>query len=223
MGAYRLQVAVWFDSVAPKDAMVIDPCFNIAGVYGLGPPDDTQGLCNELATAVDTKIGVIHPQLRVRSYALPYVKGAGHTAEKVLNPGSVVATSWPRETALCLSYYAAQNKPRYRGRLYIPQAFWALALTGNRPTTTIMNAVLAWKDIFTALGGINVDWIVWSDKDGAHRPVTDVWVDDEYDSIRSRGLRPTTRVTATTTEANAPNIALSLSSDRHLEDAPRAP
>jgi hypothetical protein len=186
--------------------MVIDPCFHDA----LGT-NVAQTLADDLATAVNGKIAGT-PQIRVRMYELPYVKGAGHTAEKLLNKGTSPASTLPREQALCLSFYAGQNKPRQRGRVYLPIVWLGSGYGGVRPTTPMMTAALSWRTIFENLGGVNIDWVVWSEKDAQSRPVTDVWVDDEHDTVRSRGLRPTSRLTATTSEAGAPNL-VRLSSD----------
>lgn len=200
---YRLQVAVWYDSLSPKDGMVIDPTFHVTGA-GDGDP---QQLCDDLAAAVDTKIPAT-TQVRVRAYKLPYVKGAGHVGEKELQTGASPASSMPRELALCLSYYAGQNRPRYRGRLYIPLQFLGLAITGNRPSSQQMTEVMSWRSVFENLGGVDVDWCLYSERDNVARAITNVWCDDEFDIIRTRGLRGTTRQTATTGEAGAPNLVL---------------
>jgi hypothetical protein len=36
-------------------------------------------------------------------------------------------------------------------------------------------------------------WVVYSRKTGGDAQVTNVWVDDEWDTVRSRGLRGTVR------------------------------
>jgi hypothetical protein len=42
-----------------------------------------------------------------------------------------------------------------------------------------------------------VAWVVWSRKDQVARPVTNYWCDDEWDTVRSRGLKAVTRQTGT--------------------------
>lgn len=203
MATYRIQVAVWYDSLAAKDAMVIDPVFNIA--QPLGGEDDPGQLCTDLATGMNTKL-LGSPQIRTRAYLLPYVRGAGHVAEHIVNTGNSPATTNPREIALCLSFYSEKNSPRTRGRLYIPTVFTGNAPTGNRPTVAMMDAVLSFVPIFTGLGGVNVDWSVWSVRDATNRAITNCWCDDEWDVVRSRGLQPSSRRTVTTTEDNPPNL-----------------
>jgi hypothetical protein len=217
MSCYRLQVAIWYDSLAPKDAMCIDPVFNIA--QPLGGSDDPQTLCNDLALAMKGWISQT-TQIRTRAYVLPYVRGAGHVGEAFQNKSLVAASPAPRELAICLSFYADENKPRKRGRLYIP-AFWASVGTlPNRPTTTMQNSIIGIRGIFTGLGGVNVDWSVWSTRDSTHRAVQQVWVDDEWDVVRSRGLVPTSRVQASTSEADIPNLVALQAPAQSPEPAP---
>jgi hypothetical protein len=196
-------VAWWYDSLAPRDAVVIDPVFNIA--QPLGGTDDPQQLCDDLATAW-SGLTSHASQVRVRAYALPYVRGTGHVGEAIQNVGLAPPSTKPRELAVCLSFYADKNKPRQRGRLYMPVELLPGAATSNRPTTAQMSACFDPMTAFTALGGINVDWSVYSVRDDQHRPITNAWVDNEWDVIRSRGLQGTSRQLRTTSEADIPNI-----------------
>jgi hypothetical protein len=108
------------------------------------------------------------------------------------------ASGNPRELAICLSFYADRNIPRHRGRLYFPAPIVAGSSLSVRPSSIAMNAVAAFVPVFAGLGGVDVDWVVWSEKDRTARKVTNWWVDDEWDVVRSRGLRPTTRLTGST-------------------------
>jgi hypothetical protein len=60
--------------------------------------------------------------------------------------------------------------------------------------------------ILTALGGLDVDWVVYSRVDNRSSPVTDWFVDNSWDTQRRRGPRATSRITGTTSEASAPNL-----------------
>jgi hypothetical protein len=55
------------------------------------------------------------------------------------------------------------------------------------------------------------------------RPVTDVWVDDEFDVVRSRGLQPTSRLKATTSEGDIPNLVSLASFNPTLSDLDLSP
>src|SRR4051812_13555618 len=198
---YRAQVAVWHDSVSPADAATINPAFKVTGIA----PADPQQLAQDLADAISTKMGDPTRKIRVRMYELPMVPPIIPKAE--VNKGSAApAASSNRDIALCLSYYCDTNTKRRRGRLYIPAYWEGTTAFASRPTTPQMSGVLAWHTIFTNLGGADVDWVLWSERDQTSHPVTNVYVDNEWDTVRSRGLKPSTRLTATTTEGNQPNL-----------------
>ena len=72
-----------------------------------------------------------------------------------------------QEIALCLSYYSGFNRPRLRGRLYLPYA-WIFQSSGTgtasvRPTSTQQLAVRAFADTVLKSGiSIGCDWTVCS-------------------------------------------------------------
>ena len=70
----------------------------------------------------------------------------------------------------------------------------------TRPSQTTRDKVAELAPILAALGGVDVDWSVWSKVDGQARAVTNWWIDDEWDTQRLRGLRGATRTEGTTTE-----------------------
>lgn len=193
MPIWKLQCSFWQDSVFARDAMIITPHFNDGGVGS-----DPGGLCTDLAAALDT--WTPNPQqITVKAYDAEGTAPVEPAGEATLNVGSSPASVCPREVSLCLSFFAESNVPRKRGRLYIPVP--VLSITpGVRPTSGHRDSVGALAAIFSDLGGVDVDWCVWSRADQVARPVTNWWVDDEWDTIRSRGLRATTRTVGTTSE-----------------------
>jgi hypothetical protein len=121
-------------------------------------------------------------------------------------------TMGPPELAVCLSFYAVQNIPRRRGRIYMGPI--AAAKTGaDRPDSALQNEVLGYATSFSALGGANIDWVIlslvdsvangWNPRTGDGTPivhqVTNAWVDNEWDVQRRRGYKSNTRVTASVT------------------------
>jgi hypothetical protein len=99
----------------------------------------------------------------------------------------------PGEIALCLSYYAGRNVPRLRGRMYMgPFAAGSIA---ERPADGLMDDFTALATGIGNLGGVNVDWVQYSPTTGLFSKVTNAWVDDEWDTQRSRGAKPTKRLT----------------------------
>lgn len=97
----------------------------------------------------------------------------------------------PREVALCLSYYAGQNVPRRRGRMYIGP--YGKAAMGERPYEALATQLGTLAQGLADLGGVNVQWVQHSPTTGEFHNVTNWWVDDEWDTRRSRGLRAATR------------------------------
>jgi hypothetical protein len=94
---------------------------------------------------------------------------------------------------MCLSYYATVNRPRWRGRLYIPASLLSVTSPGLRPTAATISNTLAFRTILTSGLPDGTFLEVWSPTDKNGHGVTQFWVDDEWDIMRSRGLRSTTR------------------------------
>lgn len=193
MPIWKLQTSIWQDSVLPRDAFVITPHFNDQGVG-----TDAQGLCDDLADAIDVWLPNVN-QINVKAYDAQGASPVYPQGDATRNVGASPASNCPREVALCLSFFSTRNIPSSRGRLYIPCPAMSIT-TGVRPTLTNRQQVADLAPIFEQLGGVDVDWVVFSRRDNVARPVTDWWVDDEWDTIRSRGLRATTRLTGTTSE-----------------------
>jgi len=196
MPVYRLQVGWQVDSAFPRDEMIVTPHFNSGSVI-----QDADALCEDLADALSAWGGLL-AEINVTAYdaqGTPPVFPVGHA---VRHQGEATASVDPRELALCLSFYSGQNAPRNRGRLYIPAVIAARGATGRvRPAAAAIQKVADLAPIFADLGGADVDWCVFSRRDNAPRSVSHWWVDDEWDIIRSRGLRGETRLSGTTSEA----------------------
>ena len=188
---YRMQCSWAFDSLFPRDRLMINPCFQDNGATS-----DPNGLCAALATALQTWAGTIN-ELKVKAYDLEGTKPVYPAGQDTKNSGILSTSGQPREVAVCLSFYSQRNEPRKRGRLYLPVQLlsptWAA-----RPNVTTRDKVMQLGPILASLGGVDVDWIVWSERDRAARKVSHYYVDDEWDVQRSRGLKPTTRTAATT-------------------------
>jgi hypothetical protein len=108
------------------------------------------------------------------------------------------ADAGPREVALCLSYFSERNVPRKRGRIYLGP-FNTGALPA-RPFDSTIGFLGALAGRLAGVGGIDVDWSLYSPTAGGLSKITNWWVDDEWDTIRSRGMKPTKRTSGTTGE-----------------------
>jgi hypothetical protein len=187
------QVSMAADSTLARDAIVNTLHFNDKSTLGFAPTD-WQNLANDLAAIYDGGVfSTGSHQIQVRLYDMDDAKPRPIKAQATKNTGLAPQTGSPREVALCLSFYADRNLPRRRGRIYIPA--FAMGAPGLRPTSTNRTKLLDLAASLAGLGGIDVEWCVYSRLDNVHYPISDAWVDDEWDTVRSRGLRATLRDT----------------------------
>jgi hypothetical protein len=197
MPIYQLQVRMWdLDSSLPRDAAINTVYFNDHGVTS-----DPDGLCGDVADMYLTNLTRTVP-IEVTAYDMADTKPRVPKGHAVRNVGvSGTPGGVPREVAITLSFYAGTNRPRNRGRIFLPVYLMGLGGIGQRPTSGQIDRALAWAVTPDAslpdIGGVDVEWCVWSETDQQAKPVTAGWVDDEWDTIRSRGLRSTTRTTFT--------------------------
>lgn len=182
-----------YDTTLPRDAVMINPCFRANLGTGLG-----DAFCQDLGDRLATWTTFAGP-LTVRTYDLEGSKPVFPQGTYTKNPAATPpAVPIPRELAICLSFYGDRNVRRDRGRLFVP-AWWAGTTLGLRPSSTARTTILSLRSVFEAAGGADVDWIVWSRAGNKATKVQNVWVDDEWDIQRRRGLRSTTRSTASST------------------------
>lgn len=123
-----------------------------------------------------------------------------------ITPPLNTTDSLPGEVALCLSFknthISGVPVGRRRGRIFLgPFNTGALATTGGeqdmegRPATsmvtTILNAGTRLRD--AALTG-DVAWSIYSRTDDEAYVVSQVSIDNAFDTVRSRGVKPSVRV-----------------------------
>lgn len=198
MALIEAHVAVAHDTPFPRDRIVNTLHFNHTALTLA--PTDYDSLANDL-------IGIWEgnwvdagqpPEIKVSLYNLDDPKPRAPVSVQIAHPASSPASQCPREVALCLSFYHDFNRPRNRGRIYLCPAARGLSALPAKPADALCNQALAMATAFAALGGSNVKWCVFSRMDNQHKPVTHAYVDNEWDTVRSRGLRATSRVAATT-------------------------
>lgn len=184
MAIYRAQIGFPLDSTLPRDVVTINPHY-----FG----DNAQGLADALKANLiaNTYVGQTIP-FKIKVYDAEKAPPSFPLAEAQNGTGNPVS-SQPRELALCLSYYSTWNRPRYRGRLYLPLKVCGIGAVGVRPTASHMTQALS----FGVTLGKNLpsahNWVVYSPTMKQSNGVTNYWVDDEWDIVRSRGTRSTTR------------------------------
>ncbi len=183
MAIYRAQIGFALDSALPRDVMTINPHYFGDNALGLANALKANLIAQvEVGPTVPFVIKIYDAQKAPPSYPLA----------TVTNGSGSVATNVPRELALCLSYYSTNNRPSYRGRLYIPAHFVGGAMS-LRPTSTQMGKALAFAQSLGKNLPAQHNWVVYSKKLGQSNGVSNTWVDDEWDVMRSRGLKSTTR------------------------------
>ena len=177
------------DSIATpqKDAVVNTLYFNVSG--SVDPPN-YQSLVDDLWSLWSSRGWGVGRYIDVRAYNMDDGEPRPVKAMKRDQAQGTAVVGVP-QVALCLSYYADRNLPRQRGRIYLGP--WS---TGNpRPTTQQMNQALNLAPGLAGLGGLNVDWSLWSPTTQQHTRINHAWVDNAWDIIRSRRLPGTERVT----------------------------
>ena len=150
-------------------------------------------LADDICTLFRTyKIAILN-RTSVRLYNIEDPKPRPVRAEAIQESTGTLAPSGPREVALCLSFYSERNLPRQRGRIYLGP--WTSSSMDLRPPSGNVTQALALGDGLTDIGGPDIQWGVWSPTDQEFRQVSHYWCDNEWDTVRSRGLRGTARVT----------------------------
>jgi hypothetical protein len=194
MPTWRMQCSFGADTAFVRDRLVMTPHFDDHGIA-----TDPDGLATDLATALAAWCGTAR-EIKVTAYDAQGTPPVYPQGEHIIAPTVVPASPHPREIAVCLSFYSERNQPRRRGRLFVPTVITGQIVTSPRPNPGIQNKVAELVPIFTDLGGPDVDWVVYSRVDDVSRPVTNWFIDNEWDTIRSRGLRPDARIVGTTSE-----------------------
>lgn len=203
MTIVRAHIEWLVDDQYPENNIVNVPHFNVGAVI---PGDDPAWM--ELATEIAEestnwqKLAAVPHKCKVKLYdaeapAPNYPKAVYETQQNQRN-----MTQWVHELALCLSYYSVHNVQRHRGRLYLcPGLMFNTAGLDQFATTVQMQKMADYAKVLQDIGGVNVDWCVWSRTDRKAYPVTDFWVDNEWDTQRRRGMKATQRITGSTDEA----------------------
>ena len=183
MAAYRAQISFPADSALPRDELSITPHYTGDNPSAIANWLKANLIAYPLVGAKPFKIKLYDAEKAPPSYPVAQAE----------QTGTPPATGAPREIALCLSIYSTFNRPSWRGRLYLPETLFGGA-QGLRPTPAQQQAVLDFAGVLHNGRPAGTAWVIWSRKEKVSRSVTRAWVDDEWDVMRSRGLKGTTRV-----------------------------
>lgn len=189
----RAQLSWQVGSMLPRDRFTNTVYFNHTLGLIEGAPE-WQTLADDLKTAVNGwSLSPTNHELTVKLYDMGDAQPRRPKATSIIYPGACQEDNSPREIALCLSFSTAKNVPKERGRIYLPRVKISNAAPGVRPTSTERAKAGDLATVFKNLGGTNVDWVINSQSGGGVHSVYKWWVDDEWDTVRKRGLKSTTR------------------------------
>jgi len=190
-------LTTWLDSTNPTDGLQITPTFNAP--LGVG---DWESLGDDLLDAWNPWMGVDvqGTQQRVVLYDIQGAKPNYPKYQATRFPDIAKPSPNNRDIALCLTGYNEHNRPRYRGRLYIPTCITGHSVTASVASGQMRTKIADLVPIFTNLGGPDIDWGVYSRKDSQFRKYTHWYIDDSWDTQRRRGRKSTARTSGTTSE-----------------------
>lgn len=117
-------------------------------------------------------------------------------------PGGSPLSAMPNEVACCLTYHGqpqggAVQRQSWRGRIYCGplnvSAGAASTFAHSRPTTAFLATLKAAAlSLHSALVTADAEWVIASKVQQMLYPIINFAVDNSWDTIRSRGDRPTT-------------------------------
>lgn len=195
MGFYRFQVSQYRTGDLPRDWCVNTLYFNISG-DPVTPPDDLDAIGDDI---VDAYVSNLQSYLSSTNYDVKAYNMADPEPRPVAShrtrSGLTGGDEGNRDVALCLSYFVDRNLPRQRGRIYLGP-FRSTVAGVARPVGGLPEAVIAFGQDLAAIGGLNVDWSLYSPTRNAHERIGHIWSDNEWDTQRRRGRGATGRLTA---------------------------
>lgn len=201
MPVARFQVEVPFAPDLPENVVVSTFHLNDAYPFNEWPGStDWAALAADAAAAWESGwIGTAPLQkITVKVYGVTGPPPHDPIATHVRNPAAGKPTpNHPTQLALCLSYKGGP-RPWQRGRIYL--APWQSDVFGSgspgyRPSTAIRARAIQLADALANLGGVDIDWSVFSRTKQAPYAVQEAWCDDSWDIQRRRKLDPTARTT----------------------------
>lgn len=210
----RAQVTLLHDTGLAEDHFVnvmhFDSDNAVAGTA------ETSGLASRINVfyqALAPQLGsVLNGSLVVRIYNMADPKPRVPIYEHTYDGMAVGSTCLPEEVALCASFNGApvsgENQKRKRGRIFLgPISATQNVVTSGRarPSDAFIGVVLTnLGNLVEGLGAGDPRLAVFSpttlaatagDLDAAFADVTEVWVDNSWDTQRRRGAVPTARST----------------------------
>jgi hypothetical protein len=196
-----VQVALAHDSALPEDVTVNTFAFYTETAKDAVAAASIVGQLNTFYQAFDNFLSSLLSGVGVVKFydradvkpRVPWFLGA-----LSLEPGP---TALPGEVALVLSFRAAavsgSSPARRRGRVFLgPLAINTMDAATGRPLNSVLNEIASAASSLRAAGASDPAWTwqVWSEMDNVGREINNGYVDNAFDTQRSRGNDPTARI-----------------------------
>jgi len=187
------------DSLLPEERVVNTYSMSTSAGTDLDDINEWHAALNTLYQAIDiylsaTLSGAMTIKSYLRSDPIPRVPVLETT--HTITPGT---TSLPGEVAICVSFQAVravgEPQARRRGRVFLGPLSESANTSGLVSSTVRSGIATAFDTFLTAIKLEAWDWDVWSQRDNQNHAVDNGWVDNSFDTIRSRGTRSTARST----------------------------
>lgn len=199
---YKFTVSMPVSDLAPRNR--VTNTFHLQHTLGSLLDTDLEAMTDDIVQMWATRYGISNREIECKAYDVDAVPNYPR-ARSIINAGVFWPCPHPREVALVLSFAGTNrgNKSE-RGRLYLMPSVAAGAAGGidlERPSATAMDWALAFYTTPDAslpdLGGVDWEFGVYSKRYSKFTVSRQAWCNDEWDTQRRRGLRETTRVSAT--------------------------
>jgi hypothetical protein len=128
--------------------------------------------------------------IQVRAYDFNGVGNSGPPVAVAEALQSGLAPPGPREVAVALSYRAGPSTPRSRGRVFLgPVA--AQGITAETVSGDVGNNAKQLGERLALIATLGAQWSLYSRTVQAFAAITNIWVDNAWDTQRSRGIPAT--------------------------------
>jgi len=187
----------------PAKDFCVNNVYHTIAAGGFNPATDWQNHANEIR---DLFAGLASPagasfQLYSNSDLLVKVYDNDEVPPRLPKAQSTFVTSLPlsyqlgpRDVQCCLSFYHANPSVKTeRGRIYIGP--WPSGRLGEHVGSSDLNMLLDLGHGLFDIGGENVAHVVWSPTRRTTSVVQHYWVNDQWDTTRSRDVKETNRIT----------------------------
>jgi hypothetical protein len=200
---YRFQVSMPQVDALPRNLVTNTFHMSNVGTGGL-LATDLEAMCDAICDLWQKQYkGSPGNKVTTKAYSLSAASHAPPLAQATRGTSNWGAAC-PREVALCLSFAKRRSVPRERGRLYLSPGMvvggQALFTYGAAPPGSMLDWALELygkaNQSLPDLGGIDWKFGVFSPTNSAFYQTTEAWVDNEWDTVRSRGPGATTRVSS---------------------------